>query len=132
MSEAICERPPDSRTIAVLGGLESTGKAPTRPARTQPAPTPAKSRLDIVGLLGVGRERGCHRRRLHDADHGDHQGQRHQLAQCIDIGEGRQGDDRQLGRQGAEHRDAAGVEMEQGDGQARRDETDQRARERGG
>ena len=49
-SEAIWERPPESRMMAVLGGLESTAKEPTSPARTLPAPTPAKSRLTSSGL----------------------------------------------------------------------------------
>src|SRR2546429_9841290 len=43
--ETICERPPDSTTMAVLGGLASTGKEPVKPATKLPAPTPAKSRL---------------------------------------------------------------------------------------
>jgi hypothetical protein len=36
--EAIWERPPESRMMAVLGGLESTANEPISPARTQPAP----------------------------------------------------------------------------------------------
>ena len=47
--EAICERPPDSTTMAVLGGLESTEKEPISPATMLPAPTPAKSRLTSSG-----------------------------------------------------------------------------------
>src|SRR6516165_9543221 len=47
--EAICERPPDSTTMAVLGGLASTGNEPVKPATMLPAPTPAKSRLASSG-----------------------------------------------------------------------------------
>ena len=47
--EATCERPPDSTTMAVLGGLASTGKEPVKPATMLPAPTPAKSRLASSG-----------------------------------------------------------------------------------
>ncbi len=115
--------------MAVLGGLESTGKAPTRLARMLPAPTPAKSRLTSSGFsssdgnvpataavcmmqtMAITRASGT------------------RLAQFVDIGQGRQDEHRHSCRQDTEHGDAAGVEMEQGHGKTGRDETDQRARD---
>ena len=131
MSEAIWERPPDSRTMAVLGGLESTAKEPISPARTLPAPTPAKSRLTSSGFpssdgnvlataavcmmqtMATTRASGTRR-----------------LSSSI-PGKDRQGEARQRHREGAEHADAAGVEMEQGHGEARADQADQAPGTRG-
>ena len=39
-----CVRPPAATRAPVRGGLASTGKEPTSPAITLPAPTPRKSR----------------------------------------------------------------------------------------
>ena len=89
MSEAICERPPELRTIAVLGGLEFDGEGADQAGQDAAGANSGKVAAHIVGLLVIRREGGGHRRRLHDADHGNHQGQRHQVAQFIGIGEGR-------------------------------------------
>ena len=55
---ASCDRPPDSWTIAVRGGLEFTANAPISAASMLPTPTAAKSRLTFSCRSGsVGNER---------------------------------------------------------------------------
>ncbi len=113
--------------MAVLGGLEFDGKGADQPGQQAAGADPGEVPADIVGLVVVGWKRACHRRRLHDADHGDHQRQRHQLRQFPDIGQDRHREARQRHRQRTDHADAAGVQVEQGHGQARADQADQRA-----
>ena len=131
MSEAICERPPDSadgwrnwRARIDSEGANQTGQNTAGADSGEVA-------ADIVGLPFVGRKRARHRRRLHDADHGDHQGKRHQAAQLPETRQGRQGEARQSHREDTEHADAAFVEMEQGHSEACSDKSDQGPRNPG-
>ena len=121
-------RPPAVATAPVRGGLALTGKDPTRPDSTLPAPTPRKSRPDvdvIVALLGKGARRGGG---LGEDDQRHHRGQRRQASERRP----RQSGQPEVGHAGvhrAQHGDAMSLEVEGAHQRRGDDEADQCSRD---
>ena len=128
MSEAIWECPPEfaDDRCAWRAGIDC--EAADQAGKHAAGANPGKILADVVGLPFVRRERAGHCCRLHDANHGNHERERHQPTQFLDPGEGRQGQSGHAHRKWAEHADAVAIEMKQRYGEPRPKEADQRTR----
>ena len=121
VSEAIWERPPDSLDDGCARRARIDGEGAYQPGQHAARADPGEVTAYIVGLSFIGRERARHRRRLHDADHSDHEGQLYHAAEFANVGQGRQGKRGSVTERAPSRLTPVALEMEKGHGETRAD-----------